>query len=168
MGAKKITKFLGPNEKELNIFFGELGVRLEKEEKMSCLLIYYSGHGTQDIRTCIVLNQKGKFYPLEMRIRNIASVKNTFVFAIFDCCRQKLVIKGETESEPGNFVFIYGCNPGYIVVRDSKLLIKIEQQLKEKTETINNTFLLPEAVMYLKKLDPKIELVTGCLSPVKL
>jgi hypothetical protein len=72
MGATKITKFLGPVERELNIFFDELGPRLENEEKMTCLLIYYKGHGTEDTQTCIVLNEKGKFYPLEKKIRDLA------------------------------------------------------------------------------------------------
>ena len=120
------------------------------------------------MQTLMVLNETEKFYPLEMKIRLLASIKKTFVFAIFDCCRQKLSIKGDFDTEAGNFVFIYGCKPGSGVVRNSELLLRIKEQLQEETDNRENILLLPQAVLFIKNRDPKIEILTGCFSEIQL
>ena len=72
-----------------------------------------------------------------------------------------MMCKGCCESDSGNFLFIYGCPPGNGVVRNSKLLQTIEQQLL--AHTFENVFILPDALNFIRKRDSKIEIVNACL-----
>ena len=59
-------------------------------------MFYYAGHGLMDNITYAVCNpdkdQKKKFikYPLESRLKDLASHKGTYVCSIFDCCREHI------------------------------------------------------------------------------
>ena len=60
-------------------------------KKKVFFFVWYSGHGAMsDFLTQVVTNEPDvnkRLFPLEQRLSLIASKKNTYVFACFDCCR---------------------------------------------------------------------------------
>eukprot|EP00351_Strombidinopsis_sp_SopsisLIS2011_P001002 CAMPEP_0116874604 /NCGR_PEP_ID=MMETSP0463-20121206/6089_1 /TAXON_ID=181622 /ORGANISM="Strombidinopsis sp, Strain SopsisLIS2011" /LENGTH=111 /DNA_ID=CAMNT_0004518461 /DNA_START=117 /DNA_END=452 /DNA_ORIENTATION=+ len=69
---------------------------LKKEDKKALIVMYFSGHGMMDDQSLIVLNEDGEdfelgyvdyLFPMERKLRTIASLKRVFVVGIFDCCR---------------------------------------------------------------------------------
>ena len=55
------------------------------------MYVYYAGHGACDNDTYLILDEEGgKMFPLEKSLRVIADMDNTYVIALFDCCREKI------------------------------------------------------------------------------
>ena len=59
-------------------------------KKRTLVYVYYAGHGACDNDTCIILNERSAMYPLEKMLRAISRMKDCYVIALFDCCREKL------------------------------------------------------------------------------
>ena len=58
--------------------------------KKTLYYVYYAGHGACDNDTFIILNGKSIMFPLEKILRVISKMKETYVVALLDCCREKL------------------------------------------------------------------------------
>ena len=57
------------------------------------LKVYYTGHGAMTTTTqCATCSSKSKrqYYPLEKMLKEISTYEKTFVFGIFDCCRNEI------------------------------------------------------------------------------
>lgn len=69
-------------------------------EKSILLHVYYGGHGILNNTTSIVLNEedpKFRYFKLEQKLASFSKLKNNFIAAIFDCCRE-VPAKSETRS----------------------------------------------------------------------
>ena len=54
------------------------------------IFMYYAGHGGMVNNYLVsVLNEK-RNYPIEKQLRTIAEEANSYVVALFDCCRETL------------------------------------------------------------------------------
>lgn len=54
---------------------------------------YYTGHGKVKEQTFAVLNDpvfKQAIFPIEGKIRNLSLYENTAVYALLDCCRERV------------------------------------------------------------------------------
>lgn len=54
---------------------------------------YYSGHGILDMTTKVVMNSFSdddldRYFALESRLSVLANYQNTYLMAVFDCCRE--------------------------------------------------------------------------------
>ena len=51
---------------------------------------YYAGHGMSDNNLQLQLNEP-RLYPMEKMLRSLAKADNSYVMALFDCCRERIV-----------------------------------------------------------------------------
>ena len=57
------------------------------------LFVYYSGHGAMDTTTKVICNEEElvfRFFNLETNLSLLTAYQNTFVVAVFDCCREQM------------------------------------------------------------------------------
>lgn len=94
MGFEDIRELHNPSYLEMHKTISGLGSEMmenDEEEHKTLLFIYYSGHGMMDTRLHAVVNDKKKErFPLETKIRNLATIKNNYIVSVFDCCREKI------------------------------------------------------------------------------
>jgi hypothetical protein len=92
--------------------------------KSILLYVYYSGHGILDNTTKIVLNEEDpmfRYFDLEQKLSSLSKLKNNFITAIFDCCREVLPradtrsLGDNTEEQVNltdqNLYVTFGCPP---------------------------------------------------------
>ena len=65
-----------------------------KQGEKTFVMFYYAGHGIQRTMTYAVCNED-KEYPLEKLLRNSATIKNSYIAAVLDCCRSDYRHRGE-------------------------------------------------------------------------
>ena len=106
-------------------------VILNRDSGLKTLLkVYYTGHGAMTTTTqCATCSSKSKrqYYPLEKMLKEISKYELTYVFGIFDCCRNEIKDKkqakkkgldndsedsdDDTATRETNCVFLYRCRP---------------------------------------------------------
>ena len=69
-------------------------VVMNRDRGLSTLIkVYYTGHGimrsTTFCATCSSTSRQ-QYYPLENFLKTISTYDKTFVFGIFDCCRNEV------------------------------------------------------------------------------
>ena len=62
------------------------------QKKGTLVFVYYSGHGACDNETYLILNEDGKMFAMEKMLRILSEMDNTYVIALYDCCREKVDI----------------------------------------------------------------------------
>ena len=83
----------------------------KKAGEKTLVVFLFGGHGIQDNFTyalCNSLNLPKIFAPMEQKLRDIAGDKNiadsTYIFAILDCCREKMSIEGVKKKIIGDII----------------------------------------------------------------
>jgi len=94
MGFEDIRELHDPNYLEMHKTISGLGSEMmenDEDDEKTLLFIYYSGHGMMDTRLHSVVNDKKRErFPLETKIRNLATIRNNYIISVFDCCREKI------------------------------------------------------------------------------
>lgn len=78
--------------------------RTKDGSKRVLVYVYYSGHGVMDTTTKIVLNEEDevfRYFSMEAKLSIAAKYQNTYVVAVFDCCRERLPTEGQRGGEDG-------------------------------------------------------------------
>lgn len=85
--------------KDFNHIFQTLEEADLDSNKSTLLCVYYTGHGAICKGTThIILNEtdatNDRYYPLQQKLKLLSGYRNTFVMAVFDCCRESIVVPG--------------------------------------------------------------------------
>jgi len=103
----------------------------DKEEENRCIFFYYTGHGFQHNWTFAGLNDPEEYkYNIEGRLDALSKLKNCYVVAIFDCCREDISALEKNFDAPavdftpckGSKLFLFGCEPSNNRSADNKLV----------------------------------------------
>ena len=102
---------------------------VNKDQGLKTLVkVYYAGHGAmRNMTYCVTTDPKKQYYPLENMLMKLSQTENSFVFGIFDCCRdpikeeQKQATRGgggesklgeeELDQRETNCMFMYRVYP---------------------------------------------------------
>ncbi len=110
------------------------------------LKVYCAGHGVimnygSFPTTNIVFNEveNDRYFNLEYMLTVLARYKNTYTIAVFDICRARHSKpseqhRGKTDKKmlsEQNIKFIFGCDPGGLVIEDSTLSTSIAEMVRE-------------------------------------
>ena len=96
MEEKDIREYRNVTRKKMSNTFTELYKECKvnsKAKEKTLVLFSYGGHGIQDGMTqalCSTTERKDIVYNLEAKTRMLAQISNTYVVALFDCCREKM------------------------------------------------------------------------------
>ena len=60
------------------------------EGEQTLVFTYYAGHGMSDNNLQLQLNEM-RLYPIEKMLRSLAKGDGSYVVALFDCCRERIV-----------------------------------------------------------------------------
>ena len=74
----------------------------DKAGEKTLVLFSYGGHGIQFSHTlalCNTIERKKVAFPLEMKIRILSTVPNTYVVAFFDCSRESMTPRNLCEGK---------------------------------------------------------------------
>jgi len=97
LGANDIRSYKDLEFQELSKVLTNLAKELRANSlagKKTFVYFQYGGHGTLDGYTYAICNSEKKNkvrFPLEKILRSIAKISNTYMLAVFDCCREKMV-----------------------------------------------------------------------------
>lgn len=147
-----------------------------KNGEKTFLLFYYSGHGLQDNMSLAACNEK-KNYPLEKQLRILATIANSYIVAVFDCCREKLPGQsrggGDEDEEvktqaTTNLVMTFGCPPSDGVPDKSTIAIAFFDHLRLNADDYTGEVTLPHALIGWRGTDGKVESLPLTNVPVKL
>lgn len=150
--------------------------------------VYYAGHGVMDNTTYCVLNG-AKMYPLEKMLRSFAKADGSYILAVFDCCREKLlqaVSRGLgagqefDEDSPTlgapidcqeNLIMTFGCRPSDGVPAKSTIAtnyFKYMRRSANKLPTGDRVIVLPGCLNFFQNWDGKCEHAIKTARPVLL
>jgi len=117
-----------------------------KKGHKTLVFFYYAGHGAMTSVTYAIVNHaeakhKAK-YPLELQLRTLGSIQDTFVLGVFDCCRVELPehLRG-TGDDKGeeldlmladykNCILTFGCAPRKGVPGASTIAVEYFETLR--------------------------------------
>ena len=131
---------------------------------------YYAGHGLSDNNLYAQLNE-ARIYPLEKMLRSLAKADGSYVVALFDCCRERMVpgasrgagadtagmLDVETNMETAeNFIITYGCPPTEGVPAKSTIAHAYIKYLKKAADPQGN-IALPGPLNFFVGTDGKCE-----------
>ena len=125
-----ITILKEPTWNDLHLKVIELATDLHKtsmDGEQTLVFTYYAGHGMSDNNLQLQLNEE-RLYPIERMLRSLAKGDGSYVVALFDCCRERIIAekqRGVIADEDDaiatagmvlpesheNFIITYGCPP---------------------------------------------------------
>ena len=114
----------------------KIGQLMQKNEKLF-FMCYFAGHGIMDTTTKIILNSDSEdmaCYPLEGKLRAIASSKVVFTVGLFDCCRvsSNFGARGVSDGDKlENYLLIFGCCPSKTTRAKSTLVVDFFNFIEE-------------------------------------
>ena len=82
-----------PSWAELHKVIMELALDLQKasmQGERTWVFTYYAGHGLSDNNLYAQLNEE-RLYPIEKMLRSLAKADGSYVIALFDCCRERIM-----------------------------------------------------------------------------
>lgn len=106
------------------------------------VFLYFAGHAEMDNFTNVLLNadtrEKYRF-PLEMHLRTLGKIEDTYVIAVFDCCRSRVhpALRGgagvfeDDGASYQNFFFSFGCPPSGGVALASTIAVQWFAKFRE-------------------------------------
>ena len=146
----------------------------EGKDERTFLVFYYAGHGLMDTMTLAACNEQ-KNYPLEKQLRILATIKKSYIWAVFDCCRQKvpqLSRGGEEEEKKAeqhtNLVLTWGCPPSDTVPDKSTIAVAVFDHLRQAADDATGQVTLPGALIGWRGTDGKVETLPLTNVPLKL
>ena len=110
----------------------------------------------QNNHTYAVLNEE-RDYPLEKMLRSLAGLQNSYVTALFDCCRERMseaMTRGgntdapvaEVDDNNINLILNFGCPPSDGTPAKSTIAIHYFKHLKAKANVMDGSVILPSAL----------------------
>ena len=175
-----------PSWKQVHLKILEAAMNIQKDAMegiQTLFYFYYAGHGMSDTNLFLQLNE-GKLYPIEKMLRSLAKADGSYVIALFDCCRER-IIAGATrgvnvEEDDGmaaaseqipenheNFIITYGCPPTEGVPAKSTIAKTYMQYLKKSSDQ-NGYIQLPGPLNFFVGSDGKCEHSIKVNQPVLL
>lgn len=95
----EIIKTENADRDELQAAYSKISKKLaaahrdKTNSKKILLYCYYSGHGVMDSTTKVVTNEEEaelRYYSLESLLSVLSGYRNSYVCAVFDCCRENM------------------------------------------------------------------------------
>ena len=120
--------------------------------------------------TCAVLNEE-RDYPLEKMLRSIAKMPESYIVAMFDCCRETSPSArggGTTNSEEMNLVISFACAPSTGSPMKSNFAVDYFEYLRRKSHPDDGSILLPDVLNYWKGTDGSAETTCVVHRPLRL
>ena len=164
-----------PTWNQVHLKVIEMAMNLQQDAMQgikTLFYFYYAGHGLSDNNLHLQLNEL-RLYPIEKMLRSLAKADGSYVIALFDCCRERLVagatrgtgadeddgLAAATEALPEyqeNFIITFGCPPTEGVPAKSTIAKAYMKYIKKSSDQ-NGYISLPGPLNFFVGDDGKCE-----------